>query len=54
MKYKVEFARFCTMEVEAETVHDAEDIASVMEDEEIERKAKADNGYEIWQVTKVI
>jgi hypothetical protein len=51
MKYKVEFARFCTMEVETDDKQEAENMAAVMEDEEIESKAKDDKGYEIWQVT---
>ena len=43
MKFKVEFARFCTMEVEAKDFHEADGIATSMDDEEIEQKAKADN-----------
>jgi hypothetical protein len=52
MKYEVEFAKFITVEIEADSKSEAEDKAAVMETEEIEAGSVHfnDGGYEIWDV----
>lgn len=50
MKYKVEFAQFHTIEIEAESKKEAEDIAAVLDDEEILRKSIEDTEMVIWDI----
>lgn len=54
MKYNVEFAKFVTVEVEADSEKEAEDIAAVMENEEIENGSvgMSGDGYAIWDVVE--
>lgn len=53
MKYKVEFAEFHTIEIEAESIKYAEDIAAVMEDEEIFNKSVEHSRMVIWNINEV-
>lgn len=54
MKYNVEFAKFITVEIEADSKKEAEDKAAVMETEEIENRSSRfdDKGYVIWDVVE--
>lgn len=52
-KYEVEFASFRKVVFEADSRQQAQDIAAVMEDEQIERKSSFE-GYEIWNEPKLI
>jgi|GEM_PF-2560714 len=50
MKYKVKFAKFVTIEIEAESKEEAEDKAAVMEDEEVEAIAGNNHEMAIWDI----
>lgn len=52
MRYNVEFAKFVTVEIEADSKKEAEDIAAIMENEEIENGNVeiSGDGYVIWDV----
>jgi hypothetical protein len=54
MKYNVEFAKFITVEIEADSKKEAEDIAAVMDTDEIEERSVNfnDRGYEIWNIAE--
>ena len=54
MKYNVEFAKFITVEIEADSKKEAEEKAAVMETEEIENGSVHfnDDGYVIWNVAE--
>lgn len=53
MKYKVEYAQFHTIEIEAESKDEVQDIAAMMDDEEIIQKDTSDGGMVIWEITEV-
>ncbi len=52
MKYKVEIAEFHTIEIEAESKKEAEDIVAVMDDERILERATEDTEMVIWSITE--
>jgi hypothetical protein len=50
MKYKVEFAKFRTVEIEADDKQEAESKALDMDGAEIETEAINNDDYEVWSV----
>lgn len=53
-RYEVEFASFHKVIIEAETEREANDKATVMEDEDIERDRFEYSGYMIWNDAKEV
>ncbi len=53
MKYKVEFAEFCEIEVEADSKKEAEEKAAVMDDEDILNHSVGNTGMVVWDVREV-
>lgn len=53
MKYKVEFAEFHKIEVEADSKKEAEEKASVMDDEDILNHSVENTGMVIWDVMEM-
>ena len=53
MKYKVEFAEFHKIEVEANSKKEAEEKAAVMDDEDILRDSVENSGMVVWNVSEV-
>ena len=47
MKYEVEYVAFRKVEIEAESINEAMEMAQVIEDEEIEKHSVFE-GYGIW------
>lgn len=50
MKYKVEFAEFHKIEVEADSKKEAEEKAAVMDDEDILNHSVENTGMVVWDV----
>lgn len=48
MKYRVTLAKFLDIDIEADSPQEAEDIAAMMEDEEIYRESTNETSLEIW------
>lgn len=53
MKYKVEFAEFHKIEIEADSKEEAEEKAAVMDDEDILKDSIENFGMVIWEVVEV-
>ena len=53
MKYKVEFAEFHKIEIEADSKEEAEEKAAVMDDEDILKDSIDNSGMVIWEVVEV-
>ena len=53
MKYKVEFAEFHKIEVEADSKKEAEEKAAVMDDEDILNHSVENTGMVVWDVREV-
>ena len=53
MKYKVEFAEFHKIEVEADSKKEAEEKAAVMDDEDILNHSVENTGMVIWDVMEM-
>ena len=53
MKYKVEFAEFRKIEVEADSKKEAEEKAAVMDDEDILNHSVENTGMVIWDVMEM-
>lgn len=53
MKYKVEFAEFHKIIIEADSKKDAEEKAAVMDDEDILRDSVENSGMVVWNVSEV-
>lgn len=53
MKYKVEFAEFRSVVVEADSRKKAEEKAAVMDDEDILNEAVENTGMVVWNVSEV-
>ena len=53
MKYKVELAEFHSVIVEAESRKEAEEIVTVMDDEEILKQSVENTGMVIWSTSEV-
>ena len=53
MKYKVEFAEFHKIEVEADSKKEAEEKATVMDDEDILNHSVENTGMVIWDVMEM-
>lgn len=53
MRYKVEFAEFHKIEIEAGSKEEAEEKATVMDDEDILKDSIENSGMVIWEVTEV-
>ena len=53
MKYKVEFAEFHKIEIEADSKEEAEEKAAVMDDEDILKDSIENSGMVIWEVVEV-
>lgn len=53
MRYKVEFAEFHKIEIEAGSKEEAEEKATVMDDEDILKDSIENSGMVIWGVTEV-
>ena len=51
MKFEIEFAKFTKIEVEAKSKEEAENMAAVMEEEEITEHDTHE--YYIWDITKI-
>lgn len=53
MKYKVEFAEFHKIEVEADSKKEAEEKAAVMDDEDILNHSVENTGMVVWDVMEM-
>ncbi len=55
-KYEVEYARFAKVTIEAESQEEANAIAAMMDEEEIEEKSDKwqEGGFVIWNEPKLI
>lgn len=53
MKYKVEFAEFHKIEIEADSKEEAEEKAAVMDDEDILKDSIKNSDMVIWEVVEV-
>lgn len=56
MKYEVEFARFCKMIIEADSIKDAEEKSNMIDDDEIEKNSEPSTtpyGYIPWNINEV-
>ena len=53
MKYKVKFAEFHSVMVEADSKKEAEEKAAVMDDEDILKNSIENSGMEIWNISEL-
>ena len=53
MKYKVEFAEFHKIEVEADSKKEAEEKAAIMDDEDILNHSVENTGMVVWDVMEM-